>query len=106
MKALTRIFTVLYILSPLIVIPLVANEKGTTFVVLGIFFAYAGTFFALTGYDIAVYLGSACALYFWITTPFGIFDFTTFFFLCLTTGYLLTKASMRFRKLSSTSVID
>lgn len=91
MRTLYKILTLLYILLPLIIIPFVSYKADSPYFLLGIIFSYIGSWCVFTAFDLIVAFAAIGMLYVWFSASFSIYDFTTFYFLCLSGGYLIAK---------------
>jgi hypothetical protein len=100
MKPIYKLLTVSYIILPLILIPLAASKANAPYLMLGIFLSYIGSWCVFTGFDVIVILGFLGILYVWSTQGINLFDYLTFYYCCLSGGYLLTKVAVKYRKAS------
>jgi|GEM_PF-4205070 len=107
MKTAYKLLIISSVLLPLILVPFAAHKGDSPYFLLGIAFCYIGAWCVLTALDLLVVFATAGILYVWFSMGYNLFDYTTFYFLCLLGGYLLAKLAVRFKKLSeAVSVID
>jgi hypothetical protein len=95
---LFNIFVMLYMIVPIIVIPILAIMKGNWYLLFGILFSYGASFSATWAPLISpgstkgrssiiamLLVGSTVR---WLVSGFHFFDLTTFYFVCVFWGYL------------------
>jgi hypothetical protein len=81
-------FALLYQVAPVVVVPLWAYHVGTWWLLFGIAFSYLGSALA-EQYSRSIFLFGCYCLGFWIRNGFNSHDYTTFCFLCASSGYML-----------------
>lgn len=86
-KAPFHIFTLLYMLAPLVVIPVWAYYVGTWWLLLGIPVTYFAVFLAASKSKL-IYLFTCLCIGVWFKLGFSIHQYITFHFLCATWGHI------------------
>ena len=92
MKRLFKLLTILYIIFPLIVIPIIALKAANWFYLLGIVFYYISIYLVAIKQKIIFLIPVFFYIWFWNTFGFGIMTYAFFSLMCLLTGaifYLL-----------------
>ena len=90
MKVLFNIFVMLYMVGPLVVIPILAYRADNYYLLFGIAFSYFASFTTVSGIlkgFIPLFL--LLCLGFWLSQGFSIYQYVTFFFFCSLSGYVL-----------------
>ena len=86
--AMFTFFALLYQVAPVVLVLLWAYHIGTWWLLFGIAFSYLGS--ASAGkYSRNIFLFGCYCLGFWIRNGFNTHDYTTFYFLCASSGYML-----------------
>lgn len=101
MTKLFRFLTLLYIIFPLLVIPLLINKTGNWYYLFGILCYYIGIILVAVHQKIILMVPILFCLWFWVTYGFSITDYVFFLFASSATGtflYLFTNQIQKFVK--------
>lgn len=89
MKLIFGFFALLYMLFPLIVIPIFAYFEGNWYLLFGILFSYFASYTAVSGQlKSFIYLFLLLCIGSWLKTGFSFYQYITFFFFCSLGGFL------------------
>jgi hypothetical protein len=86
MKSKIVSFILLYILVPLVIIPLLSAGSGNWFGLFGMLFYYLGVLIARSGLWIFFPIPLFFCFWYWYTYGFGIRDYPTVFLFCIISG--------------------
>ena len=101
MTKLFRFLTVLYIIFPLLVVPLIISRTGNWYYLFGIFCYYMGVILVAVHQKIILMVPLLFCLWFWITYGFSIHDYVFYLLVALVAGsvlYLLADQVQKFVK--------
>ena len=91
MKSKLFVFFLLYILVPVIVIPLLCFKTGNWYGLIGIFLYYAGLIISKFKLWIFTPIPLFFCLWYWYTFGFGVRDYVTIYLVCMLSGVLLNE---------------
>jgi hypothetical protein len=101
MKKMLNFFAFLYMVFPLIVIPVWAYLNKSWFLLLGIAFSYLGSYSALSPrFKSLIFIFTMLSVGVWIGEGFSIHQYFTFFFFCSLWGYLIFKITDEYDTMS------
>ncbi len=91
MKSKLLIYLILYVLVPLVLVPLYCYKTGNWYLAFGIPLYYAG--FIISKYHQWIFLPIPIifAIWFWYTFGFSLTNFVTFYFTCLMLGIAFSE---------------
>ena len=99
MKGLFKLLTVLYIIFPLIVVPVIALKASNWYYLIGIVLYYISIYLVAIKQKIIFLIPAFFYIWFWNTFGFGIMTYAFFSLMCLLTGaifYLLIEKVDKF----------
>ena len=90
------VFFFQFILIPVIIIPYLTLKSGSYFGFFGIAFYFAGFMIAKFKQTIFLPIPIIFCLWYWYTYNFGIRDYVTIYFVCMTVGILFQNAFYKY----------
>lgn len=96
MKVMLNIFAMLYLVSPLIIVPAFAYIESNPYLLFGVLFSYAaGCLVIIERFKSFIPLFLLLCIGVWARTGFSFYQYVTFFFFCSLSGHLFAAIADR-----------